>query len=159
MRRRRGDVIGCGWVVVGYKHPVLRTPLYFDFAQYKLWRGISRVGGLWMGMFLCYFFCKPTPSPSEEGNVCCGWLWCGCGWWWLVTTTPSCGHPSTSTSLSINSGGELRMWMGCGWLWWGCGWVCFFVTFFASPKKVTKKRRQENKRSAVFLMLCCQRWL
>ena len=30
---------------------------------------------------------------------------------WLGTTTPSCGHPSTSTSLSINSGGEFRMWM------------------------------------------------
>ena len=39
-------VDGGGWlwlVVVGYNHPVLRTPLYFDFAQYKLWRGISRV--------------------------------------------------------------------------------------------------------------------
>ena len=33
----------CGGVVVGYNHPVLRTPLYFDFAQYKLWRGISHV--------------------------------------------------------------------------------------------------------------------
>ena len=60
----------------------------------------------------------------------CGWvgggLWCG-------TTTPSFGHPSTSTSLSINSGGEFREWVGCGW-------VCFFVTFFANPPLAPPRR-------------------
>ena len=45
--------MGWWWVVVGYKHPVLRTPLYFDFAQYKLWRGIAHVDGLWMVVVGC----------------------------------------------------------------------------------------------------------
>ena len=60
---RRGMFVvdGGEWwwlVVVGYNHPVLRTPLYFDFAQYKLWRGISHVDGggfLWLVVVLLPF--------------------------------------------------------------------------------------------------------
>ena len=92
--------------MVGYKHPVLRTPLH--------WRGISHVDGCGVVVVLSkalpqralsfaqrarslgvvvVFFCKPTPSPSKEGNFACGWVWCvvvGCGRLWFVVVGVGC---------------------------------------------------------------------